>query len=257
MMKFCRYYKGEEENPFRSSDGPKYAVAFWRLECAWVNGYRPQYTMAQFKKFWPLSKPIFAAAGKGLPKSLKDSIASDIICSVNLMAELDPIEVLSAYFGLPYVDPSIEKEETTAEPEKEPVQEEDEDSFFDEEYRRRKELLKFCRYYHEENESPFDFGIQDTFWGIEKHWVERVSEDAEYEQYLIDSLALEFPDYLSHIVGIPRSLKGNLLEQYEHWYSGTDGFEDWLRAYLQNDPLRTLKIVGGRFVDPNQNNHET
>ena len=256
-MKFCRYYKGEEETPFRSSDGPKYSMAFWRLECALVNGYRPQYTMAQFKKFWPLSKPIFAAAGKGLPKSLKDSIASDIICSVNLMAELDPIEVLSAYFGLPYVDPSIEKEETTAEPEKEPVQEEDEDSFFDEEYRRRKELLKFCRYYHEENESPFDFGIQDTFWGIEKHWVERVSEDAEYEQYLIDSLALEFPDYLSHIVGIPRSLKGNLLEQYEHWYSGTDGFEDWLRAYLQNDPLRTLKIVGGRFVDPNQNNHET
>ena len=256
-MKFCRYYKGEEENPFRSSDGPKYAVAFWRLECAWVNGYRPQYTMAQFKKFWPLSKPIFAAAGKGLPKSLKDSIASDIICGVNLMAELDPIEVLSAYFGLPYVDPSIEKEETTAEPEKEPVQEKDEDAFFDEEYRRRKELLKSCRYYHGEKVSPFDYGIQNTFWGIEKHWVERVSESAEYEQYLIDGLALEFPDYLSHIVGIPRSLKGNLLEQYEHWYSGTDGFEDWLRAYLQNDPLRTLKIVGGRFVDPNQNNHET
>jgi hypothetical protein len=244
MMKFCRYYKGEEENPFRSSDGPKYAVAFWRLECAWVNGYRPQYTMALFKKFWPQSKPIFDTAGKGLPKSLKDSIASDIICGVNLMAELDPIEVLSAYFGLPCEDPSmVKEEETKKEPEVEPAQEEDEDAFFDEEYRRRKELLKFCRYYHEEKESPFDYGIQNTFWGIEKHWVERVSESAEYEQYLIDSLALDFPDYLSHIGGIPRSLKGNLLELYEHWYSGTDGFEDWLRVYLQNDPSRNLRIV--------------
>lgn len=200
--------------------------------------------MALFKKFWPQSKPIFATAGKGLPKSLKDSIASDIICGVNLMAELDPIEVLSAYFGLPYEDPSmVKEEETKVEPEVEPVQEEDEDAFFDEEYRRRKELLKSCRYYHEEKESPFDYGIQNTFWGIEKHWVERVSESAEYEQYLIDSLALDFPDYLSHIGGIPRSLKGNLLEQYEHWYSGTDGFEDWLRVYLQNDPSRNLRIV--------------
>ena len=244
MMKFCRYYKGEDENPYSFRDKPKYAVAFWRLERAWVNGYQPQYTMALFKKFWPQSKPIVEAAGKGLPKSLKDSIASDIICGVNLMAELDPIEVLSAYFGLPYEDPSMVKEEVTkTEPEVEPAQEEDEDAFFDEEYRRRKELLKSCRYYHEEKESPFDYGIQNTFWGIEKHWVERVSESAEYEQYLIDSLALDFPDYLSHIGGIPRSLKGNLLEQYEHWYSGTDGFEDWLRAYLQNDPSRNLRIV--------------
>ena len=244
MMKFCRYYKGEDENPYSFRDKPKYAVAFWRLECAWVNGYQPQYTMALFKKYWPLSKPIFDTAGKGLPKSLKDSIASDIICGVNLMAELDPIEVLSAYFGLPCEDPSmVKEEETKKEPEVEPAQEEDEDAFFDEEYRRRKELLKSCRYYHEEKESPFDYGIQNTFWGIEKHWVERVSESAEYEQYLIDSLAQDFPDYLSHIGGIPRSLKGNLLELYEHWYSGTDGFEDWLRVYLQNDPSRNLRIV--------------
>ena len=244
MMKFCRYYKGEDENPYSFRDKPKYAVAFWRLECAWVNGYQPQYTMALFKKFWPQSKPIVEAAGKGLPKSLKDSIASDIICGVCQVEMLDPIEVLSAYFGLPYEDPSmVKEEETKTEPEVEPVPEEDEDSFFDEEYRRRKELLKFCRYYHEEKESPFDYGIQNTFWGIEKHWVERVSESADYEQYLIDGLALDFPDYLSHIGGIPRSLKGNLLEQYEHWYSGTDGFEDWLRAYLQNDPSRNLRIV--------------
>ena len=66
--------------------------------------------------------------------------------------------------------------------------------------------------------------------------------------YLVSSDAGEttlghFPDYLSHIGGIPRSLKGNLLELYEHWYSGTDGFEDWLRVYLQNDPSRNLRIV--------------
>ena len=145
MMKFCRYYKGEDENPFRSSDGPKYAVAFWRLECAWVNGYQPQYTMALFKKYWPLSKPIFDTAGKGLPKSLKDSIASDIICGVNLMAELDPIEVLSAYFGLPCEDPSmVKEEETKKEPEVEPAQEEDEDAFFDEDSGVARNCLSFA-----------------------------------------------------------------------------------------------------------------
>ena len=244
MMKFCRYYKGEDENPYSFRDKPKYAVAFWRLERAWVDGYHPQYTMALFKKFWPRSKPIVEAAGKDLPKSLKDAIASDIICGVNMMAGLDPIEVLSAYFALPYVEPSrLKEEKNMANPEVEPVQKKNEDSFFDEEYERRKDLLKQCRYYHEEKESPFDFGIQDTFWGIEKHWVERVAEDAEYEQYLINCLALDFPDSLSHFGGIPRSLKGLLLEQYCHWYEGTDGFENWLREYLKNDSSRQLRIV--------------
>ena len=32
MMKFCRYYKGEDENPYSFRDKPKYAVAFWRLD---------------------------------------------------------------------------------------------------------------------------------------------------------------------------------------------------------------------------------
>ncbi len=107
-MKFYRYYKGEDENPFAFGDGPKYAVEFWRVERDWVNGRPPQYTMAQFKKFWPRSKPIVEAAGKDLPKSLKDAIASDIICGVNMMAGLDPIEALSAYFALPYEEPSRE-----------------------------------------------------------------------------------------------------------------------------------------------------
>ena len=35
MMKFCRYYKGEDENPYSFGDKPKYAVAFWSLERAW------------------------------------------------------------------------------------------------------------------------------------------------------------------------------------------------------------------------------
>ena len=41
MMQFCRYYRGEEENPFAYGYGPKYAKAFWRLEHAWVDGYHP------------------------------------------------------------------------------------------------------------------------------------------------------------------------------------------------------------------------
>lgn len=63
MIKQCRYYKGEEENPFEGADQDK--SLFWYYEEMWVNRFKGDYIDEQMTRVRYLAFPSVANANKG------------------------------------------------------------------------------------------------------------------------------------------------------------------------------------------------
>jgi len=234
LLKFCRYYKGEKDCPPEIQDNWKHDC-FWRMEERWVNyGIDRQFTMSQCIEFWPETAHIFMEVAKGLPKAVKDGLASYIICAKNLNPYVEALEFLCSYFGLPYKDPR--EPDSEEEPEPEPIHEDRViEARFELGIDRTEDYLQLCRYYHGEDECPDNLeGIQTTFWGLERAWI-KSANDTRWEDSIITEFLIDFPDGFKDLE-IPLGLKAIISDQYQHWCSGKDGVEDYLISYLKNAP---------------------
>ena len=63
LIKQCRYYKGEETNPFEGVDQDK--TAFWSYEYIWVNKFKGDYIDEQMTQSSYLAFPPVAMANRG------------------------------------------------------------------------------------------------------------------------------------------------------------------------------------------------
>ena len=236
LLKYCRYYKGEKDCPPEIQEDWKHEC-FWRMEERWVSyGIDRQFTMSQCIEFWPETAHIFKEVAKGLPKAIKDGLASYIICAKNLNPYVEALEFLCSYFGFPYKSSHGSAPEPEDEEEPESTQEdEDIDAGLEEEIDRTEEYLKLCRYYHGEDECPDNLeGIQTTFWSMEQAWI-KSAKNTDWEDSIIAEFLIDFPDGFKDL-DIPLGLKAIISDQYQHWCSGKDGVEDYLISYLKNAP---------------------
>lgn len=236
LLKYCRYYKGEKDCPPEIQEDWKHEC-FWRMEERWVSyGIDRQFTMSQCIEFWPETEHIFKEVAKGLPKAIKDGLASYIICAKNLNPYVEALEFLCSYFGLPYKNSHGSAPEPEDEEEPESTQEdEDIDASLEEEIDRTEEYLKLCRYYNGEDECPDNLeDVQTTFWSVEQAWI-KSAKNTDWEDSIIAEFLIDFPDGFKDL-DIPLGLKAIISDQYQHWCSGKDGVEDYLISYLKNAP---------------------
>lgn len=99
---------------------------------------------------------------------------------------------------------------------------------------KKEELLRFCRYYHGEDEPPKKINHQEqAFWYTERHWVSMMASEASFGDLLsryIDAGLTHFNEKDD----TPVTLKALLFNRFEQW-NESDGFEDWyLNGYLKN-----------------------
>ena len=101
----------------------------------------------------------------------------------------------------------------------------------------REELIKQCRYYKGEDESPFE-GIdqdKDLFWWYEESWVNNFKGNYIDEE-IPQSSYLAFPSVANanrgELSSIPVSLQQLLFNRYEHWLGGYQSLEDEVASFV-------------------------
>lgn len=106
---------------------------------------------------------------------------------------------------------------------------------------KKQELLSFCRYYHGEDECPFDGGVKPLLWDYERVWLSHAIAFEE-EGVADDDLISWCSDY--EMAGLkpfakddntPMSLVGLLFNRWAHWAygGGAEEFKVWyVRFYL-------------------------
>lgn len=97
----------------------------------------------------------------------------------------------------------------------------------------RSEALKYCRYYHEEEECPFSYAeAASMFWSIEEGWIKLCTgkgSELRANNYAAEFIA-EFPDGIPGI-DIPIGLKAAMYNQFMHYNNNKSGYVDFLLAY--------------------------
>lgn len=236
LLALCRYYKGERECP----PGKDWAMfeRFWHLERRYVeNAYfvRGNY-FGEFyderRKFWETKGLEMCLDSFPDVRSFIDS-DSFSVTQKGMLAFM----VIMAVENNPMGGPNFILNYGRSTPV--PQEEDPGIRYFDPDAPASKAYSEMCRYFHGEEESPFDAGsIQGTFWDLERAWIKRVADDEQKDVNLLTAFALDFPDGLRHIEGIPNSLKAFIWDQYEHWYGyGSKGdFQNYLFSYLENAP---------------------
>lgn len=97
-------------------------------------------------------------------------------------------------------------------------------------------LVKHCRYYKGQEKCPSS--ADSLFWNYERIWVEytlKTEDENSFEALELKTLLKLYKDaHLENFQeddGVPITLKAFLLNRYEHWTDGDEGFKEW---YLKN-----------------------
>jgi hypothetical protein len=103
---------------------------------------------------------------------------------------------------------------------------------------KREDLIKQCRYYHGEEENPFEGKDQDKalLWFYESCWVQMASEETPNDSLIeyCDYLRVSIPEYLNNDYA-PMSYKVLLLDRYCHFGAGENGFRELFSKYYIAD----------------------
>lgn len=103
----------------------------------------------------------------------------------------------------------------------------------------RSEALKLCKFYHEEEESPYEYtDKRSTFWDLECGWIQLLTgkgSEVRANNYASE-FVMDFPDELTYI-DIPFDLKSAMYNRYTHFNDGySDGFINFLLSYVNTQP---------------------
>lgn len=209
-LKFCRYYKGEEECPFKESEEPN-KTTFWYYEKQY---FFEEYRVPNGAKYWQDDIKGTAASYpdvapfllySNLPRETKGLIAY-------MREDLGHMNPLHGYLCVRHYIP----EEEAA-----PMYE-----------RQRKDIiLKDCKFYKGEESNPLK-GAVSTYWDMEAIYVKLVIDDEMRREEYGLNMSMRYPDRLEWIK-IPFYLKATMYDQYYHWTGGDDGFIPWLKDYLE------------------------
>lgn len=83
---------------------------------------------------------------------------------------------------------------------------------------RKKELIKKCRFYRGENESPYEGSKQEHFWKYERIWVEKLAESFTIAKTLREDLHRHpMIEKFVYEYKLPSSLIGLFVNRDEHW----------------------------------------
>lgn len=105
---------------------------------------------------------------------------------------------------------------------------------------RMAELTAKCRFYKGEKENPLANTEDELMWYYESVWVENLAQSYTNADSWNRELKLEHLEHLPKKYGIPSSLVGLLLNRYMHWgnpYHPSEGFENWLKVHYLKSKL--------------------
>ena len=106
----------------------------------------------------------------------------------------------------------------------------------------KEEALKSCRYYHGEEECPYE-EMEGLLWDYERVFVQEAQLGINSEQLL-----RAFPEYCNSGIDIVDDrhiyLKSILLNRYEHWNDTYDGFVEWYKKwYFETHDVENLVLT--------------
>lgn len=203
LIQECRYYNGEDEDPF---DEEPDASTAWRYEQWYVENYPKPDEKSHFKELVSYYCSIFGdfESGDGTPVELKALFWN----RYEHWISCEP-ESFKEWYRRHYQTRATNRQRRTEE--------------------RRKILIPKCKYYRGEEEFPGKSGVYEMFWGYEKHWVEALAysfKNAEEWRKDFESAHLWL---LAKRHEIPASLIGLLYNRYMHWGSGYETVETFLK----------------------------
>ena len=75
------------------------------------------------------------------------------------------------------------------------------------------ELLKFCHYYNGQKTNPYTHSDKAMLWDYERKWVEDMSKEPDFSDYLSDYMDVGLRDF-SMFDDVPITLKAMLFNRY-------------------------------------------
>lgn len=92
--------------------------------------------------------------------------------------------------------------------------------------------LRYCRYYKGEEKCPFPpYGIDATYWELERSWVNIVNPDEGIREKMITELVIDFPETFPYI-NAPTSLKALLYNRYYQFHGEKASFDNFIKTYV-------------------------
>lgn len=92
--------------------------------------------------------------------------------------------------------------------------------------------LRYCRYYKGEDKCPFpSYGIDATYWELERSWVNLVNPNEDIREGMVFELAMDFP-YTFPYIDAPTSLKAFMYNRFYQFHGEKEGFENFLKTYV-------------------------
>lgn len=98
----------------------------------------------------------------------------------------------------------------------------------------KEELIKQCRFYKGEEESPFpNTSYKSGLWFYEHWWVEAQTEGEMSFDFYLEDYSFRGLDDFSNDDGVPITLKALLLNRYNHGEGmfTTDEFKEWYKKW--------------------------
>ena len=207
----CRYYNGEDDNPFvhemeeqGESDELNDEITAWNYECYWVN---EKHSGNDFKGYLEDFAHAFS-------EFKADDTPTDLIAVLwNRYQQWvsDGPEGFTEWYSRRYQSRETNRQRRAKE--------------------RRKILIPRCRYYRGEEECPEHSGMYSMFWDYEKLWVEALAYSFKRGEEWRKDFEQAHAWLLAKQYEIPATLVGLLYNRYMHWGSGhetTLDFNKWL-----------------------------
>lgn len=219
-LKFCRYYKGEEECPFKTSYGDsdehptnREKAAYWYWEREYFTFPRLQTKNRAFfetKERWEQTAhdfPQYAAYMNSnlLPKKTKGLISY----ALWLLSGWSPMSIDDFL----YYPTEEEKNIITT-------------------WWQREQWIRQCKVYRGEMENPY-YGKdrpENLYWTMEDIYVNHVMVNEAFQQNYGNTFLFDFPDCCED-VKIPFYLKATIYELYYKMCGSGTGFREYLRQY--------------------------
>ena len=92
----------------------------------------------------------------------------------------------------------------------------------------KEKLLKFCRYYKEEDDCPFDDPNMSVSWFYERVWVEDIFHNRYNDELISEYIGVGL-DSFAQFDGIPLTLKALLFNRYA---KGCQSLSDAKEAFM-------------------------
>lgn len=200
LLHYCRYYKGEKENPFEGTKG-----MLWQWEKSWIlilagNNEKDEEYMSQILEDYIMAGLKDFEKWDGTPITLKALL-------YNRFDHWNESEGFESFYRKYY-----------------PSKKEMKDNY----------LLHHCRYYKGEEECPFT-QIDDRFtaWKIEAMWVNMMVNDSEHLNFCLEEYLLRGMKDFQKYDDTPITLKALLMNRYFKYEEREDieGFKKFYREF--------------------------